>query len=156
MMGTDAWNEVLNVNLNGVFQCSKAAVKLMAAQGQGVIINIGSGAGLVAMPGQVNYSAAKAGLLGFSRSLARGMAPKGVRVMLVAPGFFKSEMSETLTKEFIEETFRLTPLGRWGLPEELASLVAFLASDEARCFTGHVVTIDGGRGGIETEFGLAV
>lgn len=154
MLKSEDWNEVVDVNLTGVFHCSKAAVRYMAGQRRGVIINIGSGAGLVAMPGQVNYSSAKAGLLGFSRSLAREVAPKGIRVMHVAPGFFKSDMSESLMKEFIEETYRLTPLGRWGLPEELATLVRFLCSDDASFYSGQTITIDGGRGAVESEFGL--
>ena len=154
MMSANDWRDVLDVDLNGVFHCSKAAVRIMAGQRRGVIINIGSGAGLVAMPGQINYSAAKAGLLGFSRSLAREVAGKGVRVMNIAPGFFKTEMAETLSKDFIAETYRLTPLGRWGTAEELAALVGFLASDDARCFSGQTITIDGGRGAIDAEFGL--
>ncbi|HRE55321.1 MAG TPA: 3-oxoacyl-ACP reductase family protein [Candidatus Competibacter sp.] len=154
MMNADDWREVLDVDLNGIFHCSKAAVRIMAGQRRGVVINIGSGAGLVAMPGQINYSAAKSGLLGFSRSLAREVAAKNVRIMHVAPGFFKTEMAETLSKDFIAETCRLTPLGRWGLAEELAALVGFLAGDEARCFSGQTITIDGGRGAVESEFGL--
>ncbi len=154
MMSANDWRDVLDVDLNGVFHCSKAAVRIMAGQRRGVIINISSGAGLVAMPGQINYSAAKAGLLGFSRSLAREVAGKGVRVMNIAPGFFKTEMAETLSKDFIAETYRLTPLGRWGTAEELAALVGFLASDDARCFSGQTITIDGGRGAIDAEFGL--
>ncbi len=154
MMSVNDWRDVLDVDLNGVFHCSKAAVRIMAGQRRGVIINIGSGAGLVAQPGQINYSAAKSGLLGFSRSLAREVAAKGVRILHVAPGFFKTEMAETLSKDFIAETYRLTPLGRWGTAEELAALVAFLASDDARCFSGQTITIDGGRGAVEAEFGL--
>lgn len=154
MMSANDWREVLDVDLNGVFHCSKAAVRIMAGQRRGVIINIGSGAGLVAQPGQINYSAAKSGLLGFSRSLAREVAAKGVRILHVAPGFFKTEMAETLSKDFIAATYRLTPLGRWGTAEELAALVGFLASDDARCFSGQTITIDGGRGAVEAEFGL--
>jgi len=154
MMSGKDWDEVLGVNLDAVFHATKAASRIMAGQRRGVIINVGSGAALVPMPGQVNYSAAKSGLLGFTRSAARELVAKGVRVMNVAPGFFKSDMSETLTRDFVQETLRVTPLGRWGLAEELASLVGFLVSDAAAGFTGHSIIIDGGRGAVEAEFGL--
>jgi 3-oxoacyl-[acyl-carrier protein] reductase len=154
MMSNDNWQEVLNVHLTGVFYCAKAAARLMVGQRRGVIVNIGSGAGLVAMPGQINYSAAKAGLLGFNRSLARELAPKGVRVMLVAPGFIRTDMAEGLPKAFIEETLRLTPLGRWGTPQEVAALVGFLTTAEGAGFNGQTIVIDGGRGTVESEFGF--
>ena len=152
LMSARDWRDVLEVDLNGPFHCSKEAVRIMAGRGGGVIVNIGSG--LVAQPGQVNHSAAKAGMAGFSRALAREVASKGIRVMHVAPGFFKTEMSETLSRDSIEASYRLTPLERWGLPEELAALVAFLASDDARCFSGQSIAIDGGRSAVEAEFGL--
>ncbi|MBL8259891.1 MAG: 3-oxoacyl-ACP reductase FabG [Candidatus Competibacteraceae bacterium] len=152
LMSARDWRDVLEVDLNGPFHCSKEAVRIMAGRGGGVIVNIGSG--LVAQPGQVNHSAAKAGMAGFSRALAREVAPRGIRVMHVAPGFFKTEMSETLSRDSIEASYQLTPLERWGLPEELAALVAFLASDDARCFSGQSIAIDGGRSAVEAEFGL--
>jgi 3-oxoacyl-[acyl-carrier protein] reductase len=151
--GSD-WNEVVDVNLNAIFHGTKAASRIMGSQRRGVIINVGSGAALVSMPGQVNYSAAKAALLGFTRSVARELIDKGVRVMNVAPGFFKSDMSETLARDFVLETLRVTPLGRWGHADELASLVGFLVSDAGAGYTGHTVVIDGGRGAVESEFGL--
>jgi 3-oxoacyl-[acyl-carrier protein] reductase len=153
MMRPQAWLDVLDVHLNGVFYCSKAVIRNMCAARKGVIVNIGSGSALVAMPGQVNYSASKAGLLGFSRSLAREVADKGVRVLHVAPGFFESDMTATLDPKFIQETFNATPLGRWGSGAELASVVAFVASDDCSFFTGHSIVVDGGRGAVETEFG---
>ncbi|HAO33604.1 MAG TPA: 3-oxoacyl-ACP reductase family protein [Candidatus Competibacter sp.] len=152
LMSASDWRDVLEVDLNGVFHCSKEAVRIMAGRRCGVIVNIGSG--LIAQLGQVNHSAAKAGMVGFSRALAREVGPKGIRVMHVAPGFFKTEMSETLSRDSIEASYLLTPLERWGLPEELAALVAFLASDDARCFSGQSIAIDGGRGAVEAEFGL--
>ncbi|MBK7984820.1 MAG: 3-oxoacyl-ACP reductase FabG [Candidatus Competibacteraceae bacterium] len=152
LMSASDWWEVLDVDLNGVFHCSKAAVRIMAGHRSGVIINIGSG--LVAQLGQVNHNAAKQGLVGFSRALAREVGPKGIRVMHVAPGFFKTEMSEALNKSMIDATFQLTPLERWGEPRELAALVGFLASDDARCFSGQTIAIDGGRGAVEAEYGL--
>ena len=128
----------------------------MCAAKRGVIVNIGSGSSLVAMPGQVNYSATKAGLLGFTRSLAREVADKGVRVVHVAPGFFKSEMTDLLSPDFIAETFRMTPLGRWGLAEELSKVVSFLVSDDASYITGQSVVIDGGRGAVEADLGFVL
>jgi 3-oxoacyl-[acyl-carrier protein] reductase len=154
MMSDEGWQDVLKVHLNGVFYCAKAAARLMVRQRSGVIVNIGSGAGLVAMPGQINYSAAKAGLLGFNRSLASEVSPKGVRVVLVAPGFIKTDMAEGLPKAFIEETLRVTPLGRWGTPQEVATLVGFLASAEGAGLNGQTIVIDGGRGAVESEFGF--
>ncbi len=153
MMRPQSWQDTIDVHLNGVFYCSKAVVRNMCAARKGVIMNIGSGSALVAMPGQVNYSASKAGLLGFSRSLAREVADKGVRVMHVAPGFFESDMTVTLDPKFIRETCEVTPLGRWGTGAELAEMVVFLASDDAAFFTGHSMVVDGGRGAVESEFG---
>ena len=127
----------------------------MCAARRGVIVNIGSGSALVPMPGQVNYSATKAGLLAFSRSLAREVADKGVRVLHVAPGFFRTDMTEVLDGGFREETYKRTPLGRWGVPEELASVVAFLVSDDASYLVGQTFPIDGGRGAVEADFGFA-
>lgn len=154
MMRPESWHSLMDVHLNAVYYCSKAVIRLMCAAKRGVIINIGSGSALVAMPGQVNYSATKAGLLGFTRSLAREVADKNVRVLHVAPGFFKSDMTETLSQAFIDETYEATPLGRWGLPEELASVIAFLASDDADYINGQSIVVDGGRGALEADIGF--
>ncbi len=154
MMRPDSWHALMDVHLNAVYYCSKAVIRWMCAAKRGVIINIGSGSALVAMPGQVNYSATKAGLLGFTRSLAREVADKNVRVLHVAPGFFKSDMTETLTQEFIDETYEATPLGRWGYPEELAAVITFLASSDAAYLTGQSIVVDGGRGAIEADIGF--
>ncbi len=156
MMRPESWHALMDIHLNAVFYCSKAVIRLMCAAKSGVIINIGSGSALVAMPGQVNYSATKAGLLGFTRSLAREVADKNVRVVHVAPGFFKSDMTETLSQEFIDETYRATPLGRWGMPEELSSVITFLASDDASYITGQSIVVDGGRGALEADLGFWV
>jgi 3-oxoacyl-[acyl-carrier protein] reductase len=155
MMRPVDWERTVKVHMDAVYFCSKAVIRQMCAAKRGVIINIGSGSALVAMPGQVNYSATKAGLLGFTRSLAREVADKNVRVMHVAPGFFKSDMTETLPPEFIDETYEMTPLGRWGLPEELSKVITYLVTDDARQFTGHSFVIDGGRGAIEADLGFA-
>ena len=154
MMSPKEWNDVVEVNLNAVFHCTKAAIRIMAGQRRGVVVNIGSGAGLVAMPGQANYSAAKAALLGLTKTAAREMGAKGVRIFNIAPGFFKTDMTETLARDFVQETFRVTPLGRWGLAEELVPLIGFLATPHAAGFNGHTIVIDGGRGAWESEFGL--
>ncbi|HLL81698.1 MAG TPA: 3-oxoacyl-ACP reductase family protein [Longimicrobium sp.] len=153
MMRDSSWDELIRVHLDAVFYCSQAVVKRMCAARRGVIINIGSGSALVPMPGQVNYSASKAGLLAFSRSLAREVADKNVRVHHVVPGFFKTDMTRSLSPDFVEETFRRTPLGRWGTPEELAGVVAFLASDESSFLTGQSIVLDGGRGAMESDYG---
>ncbi len=156
MMRPESWHALMDVHLNAVFYCTKAVIRWMCAAKRGVIINIGSGSALVAMPGQVNYSATKAGLLGFTRSLAREVADKNVRVLHVAPGFFKSDMTETLSQAFIDETYQATPLARWGLPEELASVISYLSSDDASYITGQSIVVDGGRGAIEADLGFWV
>ncbi len=156
MMRPEAWHKLMEVHLDGVYLCSKAVIRQMCAVKHGVIVNIGSGSALVAMPGQVNYSATKAGLLGFTRSLAREVADKGVRVVHVAPGFFKSYMTDTLSPEFVSETFRVTPLQRWGHGEELAKTVAYLVSDDAAYLTGQSIVIDGGRGAVEADLGFVL
>lgn len=155
MMRPADWTRTVEVHLDAVYYCSKAVIRQMCAKQRGVIVNIGSGSALVAMPGQVNYSATKAGLLGFTRSLAREVADKNVRVVHVAPGFFKSDMTETLSQEFIDETYDMTPLGRWGLPEELSNVVSYLVSDDAKQVTGQSIVVDGGRGAIEADLGYA-
>ncbi len=147
------WDEVLATDLSGVFHCCRMAARLMAGARQGVIINIGSSAALSARPGQVNYGTAKSALLGLSRSLARELAPKGVRVMTVIPGFTATAMSAAVPAAVAQETIARIPLRRWGQVEEIARLVAFCASDAARCYTGQTVVADGGRTAFELEYG---
>jgi 3-oxoacyl-[acyl-carrier protein] reductase len=153
-MRPESWYSMMDLHLNAVFHCTKAVVRSMCAGRRGVIINIGSGAAFVPLTGEVNYSASKAGLLGLTRSLARELAGKGVRVLHVAPGYFKTEMTEVLSPALVEEIGRLTPLGRWGYPEELAALIGFLVSDDAGSITGHTFIIDGGRNAVEPDYGL--
>jgi 3-oxoacyl-[acyl-carrier protein] reductase len=155
MMSPKEWDDVIEVNLNAIFHATKAVSRIMAGQRRGVIINMGSGAGLVAMPGQVNYSAAKAALLGFTRSAARELGSKGVRVVNIAAGFFKTDMTQALAKDFVAETLRLTPLGRWGEPAELVALIKFLVTPDAAGFNGQTLVVDGGRGAWECEFGMS-
>jgi 3-oxoacyl-[acyl-carrier protein] reductase len=154
MMRQQSWDELMNVHLNAAFHCCKAVVRQMCAARRGVIVNIGSGSAISPRPGQVNYSAAKSGLIGFSRSLAREVADKGVRVLHVAPGFTQTQMSDAVSAAVADESVRFIPLGRWGLPEELADVVGYLVSDDAAYVTGQTFVLDGGRGSVEVEYGF--
>lgn len=153
MMKEDNWKRVMDVNLNGVFNCSKAVVRSMCSRKSGVIINIGSGSGISPRSGQTNYSTTKAGLIGFTRSLARETAPYGVRALVVAPGFTRTEMAEMVSPRAMEESQRMIPMGRWGKPEEIAAVVGFMSSEEASYITGTTIIVDGGRAAGEQDFG---
>jgi len=144
MMSEEDWKAVIDTNLSGVFNCSKAAVVPMMKQRSGSIINITSVSGLVGMAGQTNYSSSKAGIIGFTKALAKEVARRGVRVNAVAPGFIETEMVQALDQKYIDEMLKLIPLGRVGKAEEVARVVAFLASDDASYITGHVINVDGG------------
>ena len=152
MMREEDWRSVLQTDLHALFFCCKAALRPMCSARQGTIINIGSGSGISPRPGQVNYSAAKSALVGFARSLAREACRHNVRVLVVAPGFTATDMSQALPPNVIQESLRKIPLGRWGLPEEIASVVGFLASDDAGFINGQTVVVDGGRAAIEQDF----
>lgn len=143
MKETD-WDMVLNVNLKGAFLVSQAAAKIMMKQRSGRIINISSVVGRMGNAGQTNYAASKAGLIGLTKSAARELAGRNITVNAVAPGFIKTEMTENLPGPVREEFMRSTPLKRFGEPEDVASAVAFLASDEAAYITGQVIGVDGG------------
>lgn len=138
------WDEVLRVNLKGAFNTSKAAVRGMMRQRSGRIINVGSVSGLMGQVGQVNYAASKAGLIGLTKSLARELGGRGITVNLVAPGFIPTDINATMDEELRERLRELTPLGRFGTPEDVAYAVAFLASDTASYLTGVVLPVDGG------------
>ena len=138
------WDLVLNINLKGVFNCSKAVVRPMMKQHSGRIINISSVSGLAGQPGQANYSASKAGVIGLTKALARELGSRQITVNAVAPGFIPTELTKDLPAELKEASLKGIPLGRWGKPEEIAYAVAFLASDEAAYITGHVLSVDGG------------
>ena len=142
MMGDDQWHSVLDTTLNGFFYITRRLLKhMMPRKRGGRIINVSSLSGVKGLPGQVNYSAAKAGLIGATKALAQEAAPRGVTVNAVAPGFIDTDMTAGLPKE---ELVKLIPAGRFGKPEEVAAAVAFLASEEAAYITGEVININGG------------
>ena len=143
-MSEEDWDIVLDTNLKGVFNCSKAVVRSMMKQRYGRIINISSVSGLAGQMGQTNYSASKAGVIGFTKALAREVASRQITVNAVAPGFVPTALTVDLPDELKESMLKITPLGRWGEPEEIAYAVAFFASDKASYITGQVLSVDGG------------
>jgi len=143
-MKEDDWDLVLSVNLKGAFNCSKAAAKPMIKQRSGRIINISSVVGVMGNAGQANYVASKAGLIGLTKSMARELASRQITVNAVAPGFIMTEMTETLSPKVREEMLAQIPLKRFGTPEEVAQMVAFLASDRSAYITGQVFHVNGG------------
>jgi 3-oxoacyl-[acyl-carrier protein] reductase len=144
MMSAESWQQVLDVNLGGVFRLSRAAARPMLARGRGAIVNIGSVAGLHASPGQANYAAAKGGLLAFTRTLAAELAPRGVRVNAVVPGLLSTGMAARLDHRVLEKRIAAIPLGRTGSADEVAAAVLFVASDEASYLIGQALVVDGG------------
>jgi len=142
-MTNEEWQKVIDIDLTGVFNCSKAALPLIIAN-QGKIVNISSLVGQRGNFGQTNYAAAKAGIIGFTKALSKEVGRFGVTVNAIAPGFIETRLTENLPPELKETIKKFTPLGRFGKPEEVASLVFFLASQEANFITGTVVNIDGG------------
>ncbi len=143
-MTREMWDDVIDVDLTGVFLVTKQFIDPMAQRGWGRIVNIASVIGEIGNFGQTNYAAAKGGLIAFSKSLAREYARKGVTVNTVAPGFIKTDMTEAVPEASLKMVTDATPIGRLGLPSEVAAGVAFLASDAASYITGHVLDINGG------------
>jgi 3-oxoacyl-[acyl-carrier protein] reductase len=142
-MKLEDWQAVIDLNLTGVFLCTRAVAKPMLKQRSGRIINIASVAGQMGNPGQANYSAAKAGVIGFTKTIAKEMASRGVTVNAVAPGFIETDMTGDLPNT--EDILKFIPLGRFGQPEDIAGMVRFLAADPAAAYiTGQVFNVDGG------------
>jgi 3-oxoacyl-[acyl-carrier protein] reductase len=145
-MSEQQWDDVIDINLRGTFLCSKHALKTMIRQGWGRIVSLSSIAGVVGNPGQTNYSASKAGIIGFTKSLAREVGSRGITVNAVAPGFIRTAMTDALPEEARNRIVQMTSLQRAGTPEDVAEAIAFLASDRASYITGQVLGIDGGMG----------
>lgn len=143
-MSEDDFDRVISTNLKGVFNCTKAVTKLMMKQRGGRIVNMSSVVGLKGNISQANYAAAKAGIIGFTKSAARELASRGVTVNAVAPGFINTDMTAALSEKVKEVLLQEIPAGRMGTPEDVANAVAFLVSDEAAYITGQVLSVDGG------------
>ena len=144
-MTEDDWDTVIDTNLKSVFNCCKAVMRpMMRAKRGGRIINISSVSGLVGQSGQANYAASKAGIIGFSKALAKELASRAITVNAVAPGFFLTSLTQDLDATLVEKTREFIPLGRWGELHEVAHLVTFLASDHSSYITGEVIRVDGG------------
>jgi 3-oxoacyl-[acyl-carrier protein] reductase len=143
-MTEENWDAVINTNLKSIFNYSKAATKPMMRARGGSIINIGSVVGISGNAGQSNYSASKAGLIGFTKSFAKELASRNIRANVVAPGYILTEMTEQLNEKVLESIKQETPLGRAGNPDEVSNVVAFLASDLSSYITGEVIRVDGG------------
>jgi 3-oxoacyl-[acyl-carrier protein] reductase len=144
LMSADEWDQVMDTNLRGAFLCCQAVIKSMIRQRSGRIVNITSVVGLTGNAGQCNYSAAKAGIIGFTRSLAREIISRKITVNAVAPGFIETDMTLALPKKAREIMLAQIPAARYGTPEEVAAAVVFLVSDAAGYITGQVIHVNGG------------
>ncbi len=138
------WDLVLGINLKGAFNCSKAVVRGMMKQRSGRIVNISSVSGLAGQAGQTNYSSSKAGLIGFTKALAREVGSRGITVNAVAPGFVPTDLTSDILAKMKDEAIKMTPLGRLASVEDIAYAVGFLVSDEASFITGQILSVDGG------------
>ncbi|UTI40513.1 3-oxoacyl-[acyl-carrier-protein] reductase [Niallia sp. RD1] len=143
-MKDSEWDDVINTNLKGVFLCTKAVTRPMMKQRKGRIINITSIVGVTGNPGQANYVAAKAGVIGFTKTTAKELAQRNITVNAIAPGFITTDMTDKLTEEVKNSMLTQIPLGQFGRPEDIANAVVFLASDDSSYITGQTLHIDGG------------
>ncbi len=143
-MSDAEWDAVLNVNLKGTFNCTKAVSRLMIKQRYGKIINIASIIGIIGNPGQANYSASKAGIIALTKTAAKELASRNINVNAVAPGFIQTEMTSKLPEELKQKMQEAIPLGRFGSPVDVASVCVFLASEDASYITGQTIIVDGG------------
>ena len=143
-MSEAEWDKVIDTNLKGTFSVTKAAIRPMVRQRFGRVISVSSVAGIVGNAGQANYSAAKAGVIGFTKAIAKEVASRNITANVIAPGFIDTEMTKNLTDAQRSEIMRMVAVGRTGKPEDVAPAAVFLASDEAAYVTGHVLTVDGG------------
>lgn len=143
-MGEDAWDAVIAVNLKGVFNCTKAIARNLMKQRSGKIINIASVSGIMGNAGQANYAASKAGVIGLTKTTARELAPRGINVNAVAPGFIETAMTDKLSESVKEAVNKQIPFGSMGKPNDIANAVLFLSSDMANYVTGQVLVVDGG------------
>lgn len=143
-MKEEEWQQVMDVNLKGVFLCTKAVIRKMIKQRQGKIINISSVVGVTGNVGQANYSASKAGVIGFTKSIAKEVSAKGINVNAIAPGFIDTDMTAVLSEDTKYNMLNNIPLKRFGKPEDVANLVVFLSSNKSDYITGEVIHVDGG------------
>ena len=143
-MTEEDWDAVLNINLKGTFNCTKAVVRHMSKQRSGKIVNIASVVGEMGNAGQGNYAASKAGVIGFTKTIAREFAQRGINVNAIAPGYIETPMTDTLPDKAKEELKRLIPMDRLGKPEDVAEAVLFLVSEASSYITGHVLNVNGG------------
>jgi len=146
MMSQEDWSDVIDTNLTGVFNTTRASIITFLKQKSGNIVNISSVSGIHPLAGQVNYAAAKAGVIGFTKSLAKEVAPYNIRVNAVAPGFINTEMTAALGEKARDNFLKMIPLQRFGTPDEVAKVVLFLLSDKSRYITGQTIQLDGGLG----------
>jgi 3-oxoacyl-[acyl-carrier protein] reductase len=143
-MSDEAWHRMIGVHLNGTFFCTREALRLMSPRNRGVIVNLSSVAALMGLETVPHYSAAKGGILAFTRAVAREVGSRGIRVNAICPGYIDTPMTAPMSELVRRAVLSRTPLGRWGLPEEIAATAAFLASDDAAFITGQWISPNGG------------